>query len=177
MSLLECCIVALPLTIWLMGPDDAVVWSIIGQRALRTWHVETGVLMLMLGAVVVATGDSWMGWACWILAHSARSIGARAMEALMRMRGGRQWLESHVECMRWGAGQQWLALSAGAGYMALHRSYVGLAGMLCDVLYRQWRWWRTRHERYLARAIDAAYPHGVPRDADTCDADTDTVHS
>lgn len=146
MTLLETCIVALPIAILLFGPRDAVVWSLIDERRLRTWHLETAALGIALAAVVLLTGDSWTGWACWMLAHSQRSISARIREAYARMPGGRVWLHTHVGCMAWGGAQSLLALVVAVMYLVPRSAYVALAGLVCDVLYRWWRAWHTRRD-------------------------------
>lgn len=131
-----------PTAVLLAGPDDAVIHRLMSRQPLRTWHVETFAVMVLVAAVVVVSGgapEEWCGWAALVFSHGRNSVGTRLAEAQVRSSS------EHVDCHVWSRRYLLLAEACWAVYFIHHRSWAALCGVVVFAGYQAWRsWWRSR---------------------------------
>jgi hypothetical protein len=110
---------------------------------MRTWHIETAVVAIVLATVAIASGGGpleLVGAGAVVLSFGHASIGSRLAER--EAARAVVTVECHRNLVRYFVGKEVLW----AGYFVAHGSWSALAGVALFLAYPVWRrWWRARH--------------------------------
>lgn len=110
---------------------------------MKTWHLELGVVAVVLAIVVIVTGGSYVEWigAAAVLGTFAH---AQVADRLAEKDAVRE--KPSVECHKWatrylvGKESLWLV------YFVIHQSWSALAGVGLFLAFPVWRsYWRRVH--------------------------------
>lgn len=139
--------IGFPIGILLFGPQDALAKRIWRREPPRMWHVETLVVMLIMSAVAIASGNNlveWIGFSALCLAHGRNSVMIRMSESQVAHDAGNP---HHVECHAWATWYLWFGEVFWACYFLAHKSWSALCGVGVFALFPIWRRWYSKSKR------------------------------
>lgn len=104
---------------------------------MKTWHVEIGLVALVLGAIALATGGpvEWIGAGAVTLSFAHAQVADRLAER----EATRPADAGSVACYRWATRYLVSKEALWLLYFTLHRSWTALAGVGLFLAYPLWR--------------------------------------